>query len=84
MGGYNYDEFSPSDYDLDRLTGPGVGEKAPDGEYARYHLATLFVEMFRAVARGDTIANIELWHTSCSLHSTQVKLARLSQRWLVK
>lgn len=32
MGGYNYDEFSPSDYDLDRLSGPGVGEKAPDAE----------------------------------------------------
>ena len=30
MSGYNYDEFSPDDYDFDTVEGPSVGQKAPD------------------------------------------------------
>jgi len=32
MPDYNYDEFSPGDYDFDSVVGPMVGEKAPDFE----------------------------------------------------
>lgn len=30
MSDYNYDEFSPRDYDLDNFRGPKAGQKAPD------------------------------------------------------
>lgn len=30
MTGYNYSEFSTGDYDFDRVSGPDVGDKAPD------------------------------------------------------
>ncbi|MVO16323.1 TlpA family protein disulfide reductase [Parasedimentitalea huanghaiensis] len=32
MPSYNYDEFSPDDYDFDTVEGPVVGQKAPDFE----------------------------------------------------
>ena len=66
MTDYNYDTFSPDDYDFDSSAGPEVGQKAPD-----FELETAEGETQKLLTFDGDFLVLELGSITCPLFHTR-------------
>lgn len=76
MASYNYDGFSPHDYDLESVVGPDVGEKAPD-----FTLATVGGETQNLLDFSGDFLVLEMGSITCPLFQSRRPLMETLARF---